>query len=47
MQGSTIVSDTLDDGIIEKISIILSGYSSFILEIRNVPIPDPVILPNE
>ena len=31
----------------EKVAMILSGYSSLILEIRSVPIPDPVPPPRE
>ena len=47
MYGSTTVSDTLGDGNTENVSIILSGYSSLILVINKVPIPDPVPPPNE
>ncbi len=47
LYGSTTVSETLGDGKTEKVSIILSGYSSLILEIRRVPIPDPVPPPRE
>jgi len=42
LYGSTTVSDTFGDGMTEKVTIILSGYSSLILEMRRVPIPDPV-----
>lgn len=38
---------TFGDGTTEYVFIILSGYSSLILEISNVPIPDPVPPPNE
>jgi len=41
------VSETFGDGTIEKVSIILSGYSSLTFEINKVPIPDPVPPPNE
>jgi len=47
LYGSTTVSETFGDGNTEKVSIILSGYSSLILEIRRVPIPDPVPPPSE
>jgi len=47
LYGSTTVSDTFGDGTTEKVSIILSGYSSLILEIKRVPIPDPVPPPKE
>lgn len=33
---------TLGEGTTEKLNMILSGYSSLILETRRVPIPDPV-----
>ncbi|KAF3508313.1 hypothetical protein F2Q69_00000500 [Brassica cretica] len=35
------------DGKTEKVSIIRSGYSSLILDISSVPIPDPVPPPSE
>jgi len=41
------VSDTFGDGTTENVSIILSGYSSLILEIKRVPIPEPVPPPKE
>ena len=44
---STTVSDTLGLGTTEYVHIILSGYSSRILEIRRVPIPAPVPPPSE
>ena len=47
LYGSTTVSDTFGDGTIEKVVMILSGYSSLILEIKRVPIPDPVPPPRE
>jgi len=47
LYGSTTVSDTFGDGTTEKVSIILSGYSSLILEIKRVPIPEPVPPPKE
>merc|ERR1719164_353762 len=47
LYGSTTVSDTFGDGTTEKVSIIRSGYSSRILEIRRVPIPAPVPPPRE
>jgi hypothetical protein len=47
LYGSTTVSDTFGDGTIEKVNMILSGYSSLILEIKRVPIPDPVPPPRE
>ena len=40
LYGSTTVSDTLGDGTTLKELIILSGYSSFILLINSVPIPE-------
>nr|GMC50308.1 hypothetical protein Iba_chr01bCG15780 [Ipomoea batatas] len=36
------VSETLGEGKTENVSIILSGYSSLIFEIKRVPMPDPV-----
>lgn len=36
------MSETLGEGTTEKVAIIRSGYSSRILEIKRVPIPDPV-----
>eukprot|EP00659_Diplonema_papillatum_P014682 gene14681-biopygen14746 len=47
LYGSTTVSDTFGDGMTEKVTIILSGYSSRNLEISNVPIPEPVPPPRE
>jgi len=47
LYGSTTVSETFGDGTTEKVSIILSGYSSLTLEIKRVPIPDPVPPPRE
>merc|ERR1712066_125020 len=47
LYGSTTVSDTLGDGNTEKVSIILSGYSSRILEMSRVPMPEPVPPPME
>lgn len=47
LYGSTTVSDTLGDGKTENVNIIRSGYSSLILEIRRVPMPEPVPPPNE
>jgi len=42
------VSETFGDGTTEKkVYMILSGYSSLILEMRRVPIPDPVPPPRE
>lgn len=38
---------TLGDGTTENVVIILSGYSSLILEMSNVPIPEPVPPPRE
>ena len=38
---------TLGDGTTENVTMILSGYSSRILEMRRVPIPDPVPPPSE
>ena len=46
-QTSTTVSETLGDGTTEYVAIILSGYSSRILEINKVPIPEPVPPPRE
>ena len=47
LYGSTTVSDTFGDGKTEKVIMMLSGYSSRILEIKRVPIPDPVPPPRE
>eukprot|EP00850_Spirogloea_muscicola_P012760 SM000084S23096 [mRNA] locus=s84:29513:29909:- [translate_table: standard] len=47
LYGSTTVSDTLGDGKTEKVSIMRSGYSSRILEMSSVPMPDPVPPPRE
>jgi len=47
LYGSTTVSDTFGDGTIENVTMILSGYSSLILEIKRVPLPDPVPPPKE
>jgi len=47
LYGSTTVSETLGDGKIENVAMILSGYSSLIFEIKRVPIPDPVPPPME
>ena len=41
------MSETLGEGTTENVSMILSGYSYLIFEIRRVPIPDPVPPPNE
>ena len=38
---------TFGEGTTEYVFMILSGYSSLILEIRRVPIPDPVPPPRE
>ena len=37
LYGSTTVSDTFGEGMIEKVLMILSGYSSRTFEIRSVP----------
>ena len=42
-----LVKLTFGDGTTEYVFIILSGYSSLILDIINVPIPDPVPPPRE
>ena len=47
LYGSTTVSETLGDGTTEKVIIMRSGYSSRILEMRSVPMPEPVPPPNE
>ncbi|PNX58722.1 hypothetical protein L195_g059331, partial [Trifolium pratense] len=47
LYGSTTVSDTFGDGKTEKVSIILSGYSSLIFDINSVPMPEPVPPPSE
>jgi hypothetical protein len=47
LYGSTTVSETFGEGKTENVSIIRSGYSSLIFEIRRVPIPDPVPPPRE
>jgi len=47
LYGSTTVSETFGDGKTENVNIILSGYSSLIFEMSNVPIPEPVPPPRE
>jgi len=47
LYGSTTVSETFGDGNTENVSIIRSGYSSLIFEIKSVPIPEPVPPPRE
>jgi len=47
LYGSTTVSDTFGDGKTEKVAITYEGYSSLILPISSVPIPDPVPPPRE
>lgn len=47
LYGSTTVSDTFGDGTTEYVFMILSGYSSRIFEMSNVPMPDPVPPPSE
>merc|ERR1711931_1123 len=47
LYGSTTVSDTLGDGTTLNVFMILSGYSSRILDMSRVPMPDPVPPPNE
>jgi len=47
LYGSTTVSDTLGEGKTENVNIMRSGYSSRILEIRRVPMPEPVPPPKE
>ena len=42
-----MVSDILGKGTTLKVFMILSGYSSLILLMRRVPIPDPVPPPRE
>lgn len=42
LYGSTTVSDTFGEGTTEYVVIIRSGYSSRILLISNVPIPEPI-----
>merc|ERR1739838_792562 len=42
-----LIRHTFGDGTTEYVFIILSGYSSRILEMRRVPIPDPVPPPRE
>ena len=41
------MSETFGDGTTEKVAMILSGYSSLTLEIKRVPMPEPVPPPNE
>ena len=41
------ITHTLGDGTTENVHIIRSGYSSRILEIKRVPIPEPVPPPRE
>ncbi|KAF9807003.1 hypothetical protein SFRURICE_011147 [Spodoptera frugiperda] len=45
--GSTTVSDTLGEGTTEYVFMILSGYSSLILEMSSVPMPEPVPPPSD
>ena len=47
LYGSTTVSETLGDGTTEKVIIMRSGYSSRILLISSVPMPEPVPPPSE
>merc|ERR1719186_1753552 len=47
LYGSTTVSETFGDGTTEYVFMILSGYSSLILEMRSVPMPEPVPPPRE
>jgi len=47
LYGSTTVSETLGEGTTEKVIIMRSGYSSRILEMRSVPMPEPVPPPSE
>jgi len=47
LYGSTTVSETLGEGMTEKVIMTRSGYSSRSLEIRRVPIPEPVPPPRE
>ena len=44
---SKYVEDTLGDGITLKVFMILSGYSSLILEMSKLPMPEPVPPPRE
>merc|ERR1719427_2434299 len=47
LYGSTTVSDTLGDGTTLKVFMMRSGYSSRILLMSRVPIPEPVPPPRE
>merc|ERR1719262_1516129 len=47
LYGSTTVSETFGEGITENVSIMRSGYSSRTLEMRRVPMPEPVPPPRE
>lgn len=47
LYGSTTVSDTFGEGTTEYVFMIRSGYSSRILEMSKVPMPDPVPPPRE
>src|SRR6056300_890654 len=47
LYGSTTVSETFGDGTTENVIIMRSGYSSRILEIMSVPMPEPVPPPKE
>ncbi|KAH8614961.1 hypothetical protein ERJ75_000634400 [Trypanosoma vivax] len=47
LYGSTTVSDTLGDGMMEKVIMIRSGYCSRSLEMSSVPMPEPVPPPSE
>ena len=47
ISANTAYCRTLGEGTTENEHIILSGYSSYILLISNVPMPEPVPPPNE
>merc|ERR1719324_463744 len=47
LYGSTTVSETFGDGIMENVSIMRSGYSSRTFETSSVPMPAPVPPPRE
>merc|ERR1719446_1055493 len=47
LYGSTTVSDTFGEGKTEKVHMTRSGYSSRILEMSRVPMPEPVPPPSE
>ena len=47
LYGSSTVSETLGDGMMENVSMMRLEYSSRIFEVENVPIPEPVPPPRK